>query len=101
MDKIKEFVVIDENAPITAEEKVLIRYIGTEYKGHLNTEEELFSIFNEEIMFVDEKITDRVTDEDTPDLYVMCSVFETMGSKQTIRFYYGNITEMISYVSVE
>ena len=101
MDKIKEFVVIDENAPITAEEKVLIRYIGTEYKGHLDTAEELSSIFNEEVIFVDEKITDGVTDEDTPDLYVMCSVFETMGSKQTIRFYYGNMTEMIGYVSVE
>ena len=67
MDKIKEFVVIDENAPITAEEKVLIRYIGTEYKGDLDTAEELSSIFNEEVIFVDKKITDGVTEDDTPD----------------------------------
>ena len=76
-------------------------FIGGNYDGITATEEILTEIIGKNISWYDTRIDDGVDEDETEDTYVMVSCFSTNDSEYTIRLYYGNVTEEVTYVSVE
>ena len=82
------------------EKEIRAEFIGGRYEGETATEEQLTEIIGQSVEWYDTYIVDGVDDDETEDMYVMKSCFSTKDDSITIRIYYGDVTEEITYIGV-
>lgn len=82
------------------EREIIKEFIGGKYDGITATEEILTEICGQNVSLYDSVIDDGVDDDETEDEYIMRDCFSTADDKITIRIYYGDVTEEITYVDV-
>lgn len=82
------------------EREIQQEFIGGRYDGETATEEILTNIIGQSVEWYDTYIDDGVDDDETEDMYIMKSCFSTKDDKISVRIYYGDVTEEITYVSV-
>ena len=78
----------------------IVDAIGNDFCGEENTADILTEIVGRKAHCYDNYIDDGCDSRDCEDRYVMCASFEFEDSPLVVRVYYGDITETISYVSV-
>lgn len=72
--------------------------IGGCFTTEEDTENELTKLIGSKAHCYDTKIDEGLDDEE--DEYLMLSAFEVDGHSETIRIYYGNITEEITHIDI-
>lgn len=84
---------------MTIQERIAREFIGVQFNT-TEIEKELSFLYGKEVYCLDTKISDSVEDEYSMDSYLMQSLFNIIGSKETIRIYYGNNTNEITHIEI-